>query len=125
MELVEMLKSQLGVSEKQASGGAGLLLKLAKDKLGGDFSQVAGAIPEAEQLISSAPAAGIVGKLGSLVSSLGGNGGQLGNLASLAGGLKKLDIDTGTISKFIPILLSFAQSKGGDSVKGLLEKILK
>jgi len=125
MELVEMLKSQLGVSEKQASGGAGLLLKLAKDKLGENFSQVAGAIPETEQLICSAPAACIVGKLGGLVSSLGGNSAQLGNLASLAGGLKKLDIDTSTISKFIPILLSFAQSKGGDSVKGLLEKIFK
>jgi hypothetical protein len=29
------------------------------------------------------------------------------------------------IGKFIPIILSFAQSKGGDVVKSLLQKALK
>jgi len=49
----------------------------------------------------------------------------LGNLASLAGGFSKLGLDSGMIGKFIPIILSFAQSKGGDVVKKLLEKALK
>lgn len=125
MELIQMLTSQLGVSDQQAKGGAGLLLKLAKDKLGGDeFGQVAKAVPDAESLISSAPApSGIGGALGGLASSLGG--GKLGNLASLASGFKGLNLDTGMIGKFIPIVLSFVQSKGGDGVKGLLEKVLK
>lgn len=126
MELLELLKSQLGVSDAQASGGAGLLLKLAKDKLGADFSKISGAIPDADNLISAAPSGGNGGGvIGSIVSSFTGGKGLPGNLAALAGGLKKLNIDPATISKFVPVILSFAQSKGGDTVKGLLEKVLK
>jgi hypothetical protein len=29
------------------------------------------------------------------------------------------------IGKFIPVVVSFVQSQGGDSLKGLLEKVLK
>lgn len=126
MELIQMLTSQLGIDDEQATGGTGLLLKLAKSKLGADFSKVTGAIPDAEKLISSAPASGgLAGTLGGLMSSFGGGAGQLGNLAALAGGFKTLNLDSGLIGKFIPIVLSFVQSKGGDQAKSLLEKVLK
>jgi hypothetical protein len=122
MELLQMLTSQLSVTEDQ-----GLLLKLAKDKLStADFSKVANAIPGIDGLISSAPASGgLAGVLGGLASSLGGGAGKLGGLASLAAGFKNLDLDSGMIGKFVPIILSFVQSRGGDSVKGLLEKVMK
>jgi hypothetical protein len=127
MDLVKMLTSQLGVSDKQATGGAGLILQLAKSKLGGaDFGKVASAIPDVEKLLSAAPkSGGIAGAIGGLTSSLGGGAGQLGNIAALAGGFKKLDLDPGLISKFVPIILQFVQSKGGSNVKGILEKVLK
>jgi len=127
MELIQMLTSQLGISDEQATGGAGLLFKMAKDKLGdADFSQVSSAVPDVEKLISSAPeSSGIAGALGGLASSLGGGAGQLGNLASLASGFKGLNLDSGIASKFIPIIMSFVQSKGGDTVKGILEKVMK
>ena len=127
MELLQMLTSQLGITEEQAQGGSGLLFKMAKEKLGSeDFSQVAGAVPDVENLISSAPqSGGIAGVLGGLASSLGGGGGQLGNLASLAGGFKDLKLDSSMIGKFIPIVMAFVQSKGGDTVKTILEKVLK
>lgn len=125
MELLQMLTQQLGVSEDQAKGGAGLLFSLAKEKLqAGEFSQVAGAVPDIEDLIAAAPKpGGFAGALGGLASTLGGS--NLGNLAALAGGFKGLNMDSGMISKFIPIVLSFVQSKGGDAVKGILAKILK
>jgi hypothetical protein len=34
-------------------------------------------------------------------------------------------MDGGMVGKFLPIILQFVQSKGGDSVKALLEKVLK
>ena len=127
MELLQILTSQLSVSEEQASGGAGLLFKLAQDKLSsGEFSQIAGAIPGINELISSAPeSGGIAGAIGGLASSLGGGAGQLGDLASLASGFSKLNLDADMVGKFIPIVLSFVQSQGGDTLKGLLEKVLK
>jgi hypothetical protein len=121
MELIDQLTKNLGVNETQAQGGAGLLFKLAQGKLGSaDFSKVSAAVPEIDKLISAAPASG-GGMLGALGKMLGGGGG----LAGLAGGFSKLGLDKGMIGKFVPIILSFVQSKGGDGAKGLLEKALK
>jgi hypothetical protein len=127
MELVDQLVKNLGVSEEAAKGGSGLIFNLAKEKLGaGDFSKVSGALPGITDLMKSAPeSGGVLGGIGKLASGFGGGAGQLGNLASLAGGFSKLGLDSGMIGKFIPIILSFAQSKGGDVVKSLLQKALK
>jgi hypothetical protein len=127
MELIDLLTNTLGVKENQATGGAGLLFKLAKEKLGDtDFSQIAQIVPGVNDLIKSAPeGGGIAGALGGLTSALGGSGSELGNLASLAGGFSKLGLDSGMISKFIPVILSFVESKGGGAVKGLLEQALR
>ena len=126
MELIQILTSQLGVSDSQAKGGAGLLFKLAKENLGSDdFGKVANTVPGIDGLLSAAPESGGMSSLiGGLASSFGGSS-QLGNLASLAGGFKNLNMDSGLVAQFIPIILSFVQSKGGDVAKGLLEKVLK
>ena len=126
MELIDLLTNTLGVNSDQATGGAGLLFKLAKEKLGDtDFSQISQHVPGVNELIESAPeSGGIAGALGGLASALGGSGSELGNLASLAGGFSKLKLDSGMIGKFIPVILSFVESKGGGAVKGLLEQAL-
>ena len=122
MELLDLLTKNLGVSEAQAQGGAGLLFKQAKDKLSGDdFSKVAGAVPGIDGLIGAAPTGG-GGMLGGLGKMLGGTG---GGLAGIAGGFSKLGLGSDMIGKFVPIILSFVQSKGGASVKGILEKAIK
>ena len=127
MELVDELVKNLGVSEDAAKGGSGLIFNMVKDRLGaGDFSKVSGALPGITDLVNSAPeSGGVLGGLGKLASGLGGGAGQLGNLASLAGGFSKLGLDSGMIGKFIPIILAFAESQGGDVVKSLLQKALK
>jgi Protein of unknown function VcgC/VcgE (DUF2780) len=127
MELIQTLVQQLGVSDEQASGGAGLLFKLAQEKLSsGEFGQMKDAVPGIENMMSSAPqSGGLAGALGGLASSFGGGGSQLAGLAELAGGFKNLDLDSGMIGKFIPIVLSFVQSKGGDALKQMLAKVLQ
>jgi hypothetical protein len=124
-ELVQQLVSQLGVQEGQAKGGAGLLLKLAQEKLGAaDFGKVAEKLPGAADLVKSAPEAGGAAKLlGGLASSLGA--GKLGDLAAAASGFAKLGLDKEMIARFIPVLLSFAQSKGGPAIMQLLQGALK
>ena len=125
MELLNMLTSQLGIKEEQAAGGAGLIFNLAKEKLGGDFSQITEAIPDVSGLMDKAPdsGGGMMGALGGLASSFGGD--KLGNLASLAGGFSKLDLDVGMITKFAPIILDFVKDKAGDGAMDLLGKVLK
>lgn len=130
-ELVGMLTSQLGVKEEQASGGAGLLFKMAQEKLGGDFSQVTSALPGVEGLMSAAPAAdasggGMMGMAGAAMSAMGAGGaaGGLGDLAKMAGAFKSLDLDMGTVTKFAPIILNYAKAQGGEGVMGLLQKAM-
>jgi hypothetical protein len=123
-ELISQLVSQLGVQEGQAKGGAGLLLKLAQSKLGGDFSKVAQAIPGAQDLISAAPESGGAAKLlGGLAGALGG--GKAADLASLAGGFSQLKLSPELIGKFVPVILAFVQSKGGPEIGKLLSSVLK
>ena len=127
MELIELLTKNLGVEEGQAKGGAGLLFNLAKEKLGeGDFSQLAQHVPGIDDLIGSAPKSGGLGAaLGGIASSLGGGASKLGSIAGIASGFSDLGLDSGMLGKFIPVILSFVQEKGGSSVKDLLEKVLK
>ncbi len=127
MELTELLTKNLGVEEGQAKGGAGLLLNLAKEKLGdGDFSQLSEYIPGIDDLIGSVPKSGGLGAaLGGIASSLGGGASKLGNIAGIASGFSNLGLDSSMVGKFIPIVLSFVQEKGGSGVKDLLEKVLK
>ena len=54
-ELVKALVSQLGVTSDQATKGAGLLFKAAKERLGGDFSKIEQALPDVARLIQKAP----------------------------------------------------------------------
>ncbi|PPD58088.1 DUF2780 domain-containing protein [Dehalogenimonas etheniformans] len=124
MELLDQLTTKLGVSESQAKGGVGLLFKQAKERLtASDFSKVSASVPGVDSLIKAAPSStsnsGVFGKIFSAFS------GNKGGVLELAGGFSKLGLNSSMISKFIPIILAFVQSKGGDGVKGLLEKALK
>ena len=129
MDLIQQLTQNLQVDETQAKGGAGLIFKMAKEQLGdGEFAQVASAVPGISSLIGQAPSGGkgIAGAIGGLAGAVGGgSGGQLSNIAALAGGFSQLGLNPGMASKFIPIILSFTQSKGGDGVKNILAGVLK
>ncbi len=137
MDLINQLTQQLGINQQQASGGLGLLMGMAKEKLGGDFGALAQHVPGIEGLISSAPkpdagaavGGGLGGALGAVGGLLGGKAGgalgQLGSFAALAGGFKQLGLDSSMIGKFAPIITTFLQSKGGDVAKGLIERVTK
>ncbi len=131
MELVQELTQQLGINQQQASGGVGLIMGMAKDKLGGDFGQVAQHVPGVESMINSAPkteagaaTSPVTSALGAAGGFLGGkSGGALGQAGKLGGGFKQLGLEPGMISRFVPIVMNFFQSKGGPA-KGLLERAL-
>jgi hypothetical protein len=127
MEIVSVLTEKLGITEDQAKAGSGAILKMAKQKLGkDDFNKIAEVIPGMDELLAAAPEGGGLGRMiGSLASSLGVGGGKLGSLAGLADNFKKLGLDADMVGKFVPIILSFVQSKGGDAIKNLLAGVMK
>jgi hypothetical protein len=125
VELLNQLTQNLGITADQAKGGAGLLFQLAKNKLGGDdFGKVAGAVPGVEDMMKAVPSGGLSAVVSNVASSLGAGGG-LQDMAGLAGGFSKLGLSPDLAQKFVPIVLSFVQSKGGDVVKNLLAGVFK
>jgi hypothetical protein len=114
-ELVGSLSKELGVTADQARGGAGALFGIAKAKMdASSFAQIAKHVPGMDGLLKAAPALGNVGEMG-----------KLGTLAAAAGAFKKLGLDAGMVSKFIPALTKFVGGKGGGAVAQLLAGALK
>lgn len=125
--LVSLLTSQLGVTENQARGGAGALFSYAKDKLGAsDFAKVAEAVPGMAGFLGAAPKSeGVSGALGGASSLLGKAKDSGAGIMSLAGQFAQVGLGGDMIGKFVPIILSYVKSSGGDAVAGLLAGALK
>lgn len=124
--LISLLTGQLGVSETQAKGGAGSLFNYAKGKLSeADFSKVAKAVPGIGDYLDAAPkSGGVAGALGGASSPLGGKK-EAGGIMALAGQFAQLGLGTDMIGKFVPVIVSYVKSSGGDAVAGLLAGALK
>jgi Protein of unknown function VcgC/VcgE (DUF2780) len=126
-ELVDLLTKNLGVSGSQAEGGAAVLFKAAKDKLGGgEFDKLLGGVPGLGDLMNKAPASGggggLGGMLGGLASAVGGNAALV---TTVLGGFSKLGLTADHAKKFVPVILEFLKSKVGPDVVSKLEKTLR
>ena len=113
-ELVNLLTQKLGVTQEQAKGGAGAIFNTAKEKLSAeDFSKVENAVPGMDDLLGAAP------KADGLSSLIGGGG--AGNLAS---SFSKLGLSPDMIGQFTPVILDYVESKGGATVRKILQGVL-
>lgn len=118
-ELVGLLTSRLGVTTPQAEGGAGSIFSLAKSKLSApDFGKIASVVPNMDTLLKAATPPGTAGNMAA--SAMKG----MNTLTSLYQSFSKLGLSADMVGKFMPIILSFLQSKGGSAVSGLLSSAL-
>ena len=124
-ELIDTLTQSLGISGSQAEGGAAVLLKAAKDKLGAaQFDSQLGSVPGLSDLLKKAPAAGggLGGLLGGLAGAMGGNAALI---STIVGGFGKLGLKPEDAKKFVPIMMGFLRTKVGPDVVSNLEKTLR
>jgi hypothetical protein len=122
-KLIGSLVDQLGVSNEQATGGAGAVFKEAKNNMDpGDYTQLLKAVPGIDSLISSAPEAG--GLAGTASSLLGSSGGSAKGMANLADSFSKLGLAPDMVNQFVPVILDFVQSEGGQQAMTLLKSAL-
>ena len=111
--LVGALKSALGVTDAQAQGGLGSILKLAQEKLSkGDFDKIAQVIPGSQKYLDAAK------KLGAVT-------GPVTNSAGLDSAYSRLGIPPEKAAKFTPTVLDAVGKVGGESVRNLLAGALK
>jgi hypothetical protein len=125
--LVQRLTGSLGVTEKQASGGAGSIFNVAKQNMtGDDFTRVAKVVPGIDKMMAAAPKAeGAAGMLGSASSLLGSSKSSVSGVASLAGSFSQLDMNAGMVNAFIPVILGYVKEKGGEPLMNVLQSALK
>jgi hypothetical protein len=125
-ELIDMLTKDLGVSGSQAEGGAAVLFKAAKDKLGAaEFDSQLGSVPGVYDLMNKAPASGsaLGGMLGGLAgAALGGNAALITTIVS---GFGKLGLTTDHAKKFVPVILAFLRTRVSPDVLARLEQTLR
>jgi hypothetical protein len=125
-ELIDSLTQTLGISAAQAEGGAAVLLKAAKDKLGAaEFDSQLGSVPGLHDLLKKAPApggGGLGGLLGGLAGAMGGNAALIGSIVS---GFGKLGLKPEDAKKFVPIILGYLRTQVGPDVVSSLEKTLR
>jgi len=116
-DLIGMLVSQLGVSDKQASGGVGSILSYAKQALSsGDFSTLTNAIPDSEKLLGSAPKTNDALKNISKDNSVSG-------LASLASSFSSLGLNSDMVGKFVPVVMDYLKGNGKLDAVAILAKL--
>jgi Protein of unknown function VcgC/VcgE (DUF2780) len=125
--LVDLLIKNTGVTTPQAEGGAGAIFNTAKQNMTAqNFSKVTKAMPEVESLMVKAPKVEKnSGLLGSASSMLGGDAGSLGKAAGLYDSFSKLGLSKEMVGRFIPLILDYSKSKGGNTVSNLLSAALQ
>ncbi len=123
MGLVGALTEKLGVTNSQAMGGAGALLGMAKKSLSSsEFAKVSESIPGMDSLLAAAPkATELTEKLGGLGAVVGENADKLSGLAGVAGSFSKLGLSPDMAGKFVPEILGYAKSNGGEEVMNMLK----
>ena len=124
-ELVSNLVAKLGVSEAQAGGGAALVLKAARDKLGAaEFDRTIGALPGMPALLAAAPRAGGVGKLfGGLATAVGGN--RAAMIATVISGFNKLGMSPRHAESFVPVVVEHLRNKLDAPTAQRIEQLLR
>ena len=111
--LISMLTSQLGLTDKQASGGMGSMLTLAKEKLGtSDYGKLTSVLPMATNYLDSAKQQGAVA-------------GPVGNMSGLNKAFSKLGIKPEIANQFVPLVTNYLGKLGGPTVQGLLATVFK
>ncbi|MCG7871577.1 MAG: DUF2780 domain-containing protein [Candidatus Thiodiazotropha lotti] len=123
--LLDALTSQLGVSSEQASGGAGSLFQMAQNNLSAeDFSQIASVVPGIDKMMASAQSSSKESGAATAVASMLGGDSSAGNLASLASAFGNLGMDSNMVGQFVPIVLQYLQSAGGENIMSMMKGAL-
>jgi hypothetical protein len=124
-ELIDLLTKKLGVTAGQAEGGAAVLFKAAKDKLGSEeFGALLGAVPGLGDLMKKAPApgGGLGGLLGGLAGAIGGNAALI---STIVGGFGKLGLTAEDARRFAPVMTEFLKTQVPPELVSKLEKTLR
>lgn len=125
-QLIGMLTSQLGVTQQQATGGAGALFGFAQNQLSPqDYQTVNTNLPGVDSLVQAAPKpkaeSGLMGKVGSMLG--GSTGKSLTGAEQVTQSFSLLGMAPQMVQAFGPIVVQYASEYGGPVTGQLLQGV--
>lgn len=125
MDLVEHLVKRLGVTTRQAVGGAGLILGLAQERMDrGEFERLADSIPAVSDLIGKAPQVDQPMR-SAMLQAVSRWFGGLGGLGHLVGSFEKLACEKSMVSQFAEAVVEFFREHTSEKVAARLQEALR
>jgi hypothetical protein len=126
-ELIDRLTRELGVTPTQARGGAAALFRAAEERLDrAEFDELLGSVPGIRDLMRAAPQKSATGGLLSgLASMIGGDKSDMAQGARILGAFGSLGMGRNEIMKFVPVLLDYLKTHGGERIVDDLRAALK
>lgn len=128
--IVGQLAQQFGLKNDQAEAGAGAILQMLQDKVGGsDVSELIAKVPGAESWLQkgqSLPSqagggeagGGLLGQAAGLLGGLGGGSTGAEGLGDILGKLQASGLNAGNAMQFVPALLEKIQGVVGPELVG-------
>ncbi len=110
--LIDMVTSQLGVTETQALGGAGTLLMVAQNVLGDSFSSISKLIPGLDSYTN-------------IAKTIGGAPAGINSISEAGSVFENLGMEASKVEQFVPVLTNYISATGGESAGELLSGALK
>ncbi|MCL2915252.1 DUF2780 domain-containing protein [Shewanella corallii] len=121
--LVSEAMGQLGLNQKQAEGGLGTLLNVAKSSLdSGQFSELTKDIPGADLLMAAAPLLEQNEGMSGLLSKAGDLGQSLQGGAMVYDAFEKLGISKDLAMPMVNLLKQYLQQNSGNEAVDLLSQ---
>ena len=121
--LITSLTENLGVSSEQASGGLGAIMNFAKQNVSSEqFSQLSGALPGMDGLLSAVPAVAEMsdGGLGGLLNKAAEYSDTLKSANDLKNQFDALGLDTAMISQYVSQAQAYLDTPQGQEAKTML-----
>ena len=115
-DLVGMLTKEMGISEKQAEGGAGSIFNMAKETMPkSDFGSLSDVVPDMSGLLGAVPGMGKKSMLGKATASLTG-------MPAVVSAFGKLGLKESHIQLMTPLLVNYVEDKGGKALSSMFMK---
>jgi len=115
-DLIGMLTKEMGITNKQAEGGAGSLFKFAQEGMTKtDFSKLSDAVPGMDGLLGAVPGVGKKSMLGKAAAAVTG-------MPAVVSAFEKLGLSQSHVAIMTPLLVNYVEKKGGAALAKIFGK---
>lgn len=121
-DLADFLVDSLGVTARQAMGGAGSIFALAQQRMPPeDFMQLRNSVPNMDQYLAAVPYSTSSFQWGGATNVIGGNPSELSSLNAVSRSFQALEMHPEIAYRFVSAILQYLQQRSELAAMSLLQ----